>query len=185
MSSSNTSANLSHLEAICPKYSDTELSWIHASDFWLDGVAKTSLAIWGLLTNTFACFILSRPSMKNSFNMSLSALAGIDSIYLIFEVFKTIFIRYVILIHNAHKWLVITSLIVIGFMNTEENVRNSNSCRFDFIVGHYLKLIYPNFLYPMVGITLTMSIFMTVVITYERYCAVYYHVDYRNVSSID
>ena len=55
--------------------------------------------------------------------------------------------------------------------------------RFNLVLGNYLMLMYPNVLYPMVGITLTSSIFMVVVITYERYSAVYYHVDYRNVST--
>ena len=45
-----------------------------------------------------------------------------------------------------------------------------------------LQVIYPNFLYPVGSIALTSSIYMIMAITYERYCAVHYHVNYRMVS---
>ena len=78
---------------LCPIYTEIENRWIETSDFWLDGIFKTILGIWGFLINLLTCYILTRPSMKNSFNMSLTALAGIDTIYLVFEILKTFYIR--------------------------------------------------------------------------------------------
>ena len=42
-------------------------------------------------------------------------------------------------------------------------------------------LLYPQLLYPLSNISLTASIYLIVAITLERYCAVHYPVDYRQV----
>ena len=82
-----------YYDEMCPDYTEDENWWIQFCDFWLDGVTKSCVAIWGMLTNVITCFILTRPSMKNSFNMSLAALSVIDTVYLVFEVLKTFYIR--------------------------------------------------------------------------------------------
>ena len=43
-------------------------------------------------------------------------------------------------------------------------------------------ILYPQLLYPLSNISLTASIYLIVAITLERYCAVHYPVDYRQVS---
>ena len=77
----------------CPEYTDFNKELIANTDYWLDGVIKISLAIWGLLSNVIGLFVLNRPKMKNSFNVNLSALAVIDVIYLTLEIFKTLYMR--------------------------------------------------------------------------------------------
>ena len=42
-------------------------------------------------------------------------------------------------------------------------------------------ILYPQLIYPLSGIALTASIYMIVAITLERYSAVHYPVDYRQV----
>ena len=79
----------------CPVYTDFDNEVIAKTDFWLDGVIKISLAVWGLLSNVIGLVVLNRPKMKNSFNVNLSALAVIDVIYLTLETFKTLYMRYV------------------------------------------------------------------------------------------
>lgn len=77
----------------CPDYTDFDKELIANTDYWLDGVIKVSLAIWGLLSNVIGLVVLNRPKMKNSFNVNLSALAVIDVIYLTLEIFKTLYMR--------------------------------------------------------------------------------------------
>ena len=55
-----------------------------------------------------------------------------------------------------------------------------------FRFGLYTQLhliVYPQVIYPLSNISLTASIYMIVAITLERYCAVHYPVDYRQVST--
>lgn len=44
--------------------------------------------------------------------------------------------------------------------------------------------LFPYFLYPLLSIAVTGSIFMTVAIAFERYIAVHYPIDYSQVSQI-
>ena len=43
-------------------------------------------------------------------------------------------------------------------------------------------IFIPQFIYPLSNISLTASIYMTVAISLERYCAAHYPMDYRQVS---
>ena len=47
-----------------------------------------------------------------------------------------------------------------------------------------LIILNPQFLYPVSHICMTAGIYMIVAITFERYCAVHYPLDYRQVSDV-
>ena len=63
--------------------------------FWLDGVAKTLVAVLGVASNILAGYVLCKPNMKNSFNLCLVALAVIDTIFLLGSILQSIRKRYV------------------------------------------------------------------------------------------
>ena len=76
---------------MCPQYSDLENLVIKETGFWIDGVAKTIVAIFGVLSNLSAFYVLRLPKMRNAFNKCLMALACIDTIFLsisIIEAFR-------------------------------------------------------------------------------------------------
>ena len=53
---------------------------------------------------------------------------------------------------------------------------------FRFGLSSQLQLVlYPQFIHPLKHFVLTASILMIVALTFERYCAVYYPQDYREV----
>ena len=68
--------------ALCPALTETEKRMIEYAAFWLDGVAKTLVAVLGVMSNILAGYVLCKPNMKNSFNLCLVALAVIDTIFL-------------------------------------------------------------------------------------------------------
>ena len=67
----------------CHVPSETEKELRKQLAFWLDGVAKTLVALVGVFLNILAAYILNRPKMKNSFNLCLVALNVIDTIFLV------------------------------------------------------------------------------------------------------
>ena len=78
---------------LCPIYSESDRFWKETIAFWLDGVIKTVVAIFGILTNILAAYILMKPKMKSSFNLSLVALNVIDSIFLLGSVLESFKLR--------------------------------------------------------------------------------------------
>ena len=48
---------------LCPIYSESDHFWKETIAFWLDGVIKTVVAIFGILTNILAAYILMKPKM--------------------------------------------------------------------------------------------------------------------------
>jgi hypothetical protein len=74
---------------LCPIYTDMENHIINEVAFWLDGVTTSIVAILGVMSNILACCILTRPKMKNSFNLCLVALASIDTIYLLATILES------------------------------------------------------------------------------------------------
>ena len=84
------------LAKLCPQYTLLEKQMIKYTSFWLDGVAKTSLAIIGILSNCLAFHVLNKPKMRNSFNKCLMALAFIDSIFLTLGIIESFRRRWVI-----------------------------------------------------------------------------------------
>lgn len=67
----------------CPVYTDEEKARVDVFSVWCEGVLITVIAVFGLLGNTVATIILSKKSMRNSFNLLLIALAIYDNIYLV------------------------------------------------------------------------------------------------------
>ena len=77
------------LMALCPPYTPFENQMIANTSYWLDGVAKTVLALIGIVSNSLAFHVLNRPNMRNSFNKCLMALAFIDCIFLGFGILES------------------------------------------------------------------------------------------------
>ena len=78
------------LHKLCPSYTDDQLDMLDNVAFWLDGVAKSILALLGIFSNILAAYVLNRPKMKNSFNLCLVALACIDTIYLFLQFLESL-----------------------------------------------------------------------------------------------
>ena len=55
---------------------------------WIEGVLPIVIGIPGIIGNVLASVILSRKSMRNSFNFLLIALAIYDSCYIILDIFQ-------------------------------------------------------------------------------------------------
>ena len=89
--------------------------------------------------------------MRNSFNFLLIALICMDSGFLLASVFE-VFRKL-----DSGSWY------------TDSAVYNI-----------HLRL-FPYFLYPLLSIMVTGSIFMTVAIAFERFFAVHYPIDYSQV----
>jgi hypothetical protein len=78
----------------CPIFLAADLEFLEEFGFWVEGVVQTSLAILGIIGNVLASIILTRKSMRNSFNLLLVSLACFDSTYLfgsILESFRKTF----------------------------------------------------------------------------------------------
>lgn len=75
--------------ALCPSYTENEEKMVADAQFWLDGVAKTTVAVLGVVSNALAAFVLQKPKMKNSFNLCLVALACIDTIFLVGSILES------------------------------------------------------------------------------------------------
>ena len=76
-------SNQTLIAPLCHVPSGTEKEIRKQLAFWLDGVAKTLVALVGVFLNILAAHILNRPKMKNSFNLCLVALNVIDTIFLV------------------------------------------------------------------------------------------------------
>ena len=94
MNTSITYDNVTLLE-LCPTYSNHERQLVTSLAFWLDGILKSVLAIFGLLFNLSASYVLYQPKMRNSFNKCLIAKSGIDSIFLMISIVECFRRRYV------------------------------------------------------------------------------------------
>ena len=88
---------------LCPSYSAHERQLVTSLAFWLDGVLKSVLAIFGLLFNLSASYVLYQPKMRNSFNKCLIAKSGIDSIFLMISIVECFRRRYVTLHFTCFK----------------------------------------------------------------------------------
>ena len=105
------------LAKLCPQYTLLEKQMIKYTSFWLDGVAKTSLAIIGILSNCLAFHVLNKPKMRNSFNKCLMALAFIDSIFLTLGIIESFRRRWVIWWNRLFIWNQNTKTAVQRYRN--------------------------------------------------------------------
>ena len=78
------------MQQLCPNYTEDQMDMLDSVAFWLDGVAKSIMALLGIFSNILAAFVLTRPKMKNSFNLCLVALACIDSLYLFLQFLESL-----------------------------------------------------------------------------------------------
>ena len=83
------------MQQMCPNYTEDQMDMLENVAFWLDGVAKSTMALLGIFSNILAAFVLNRPKMKNSFNLCLVALACIDTVYLFLQFLESLRKRFV------------------------------------------------------------------------------------------
>lgn len=83
-------SNFSLFDYDCPVYGNNSDYVISQTTFWMEGVALSSVAIFGILGNAFSSIVLTRPELKNPFNLLLVGLAFFDSCYLMGSILETI-----------------------------------------------------------------------------------------------
>lgn len=111
-------------------------------EFWLCGVVLNIVGVIGILGNVLSMVILSRPQMRSSINYLLIGLARCDTV------------------------LIITSILLFGFRSIYPYTG------YFFFYNYY---IYPNivpYVYPLANIAQTASIYLTLMVSLERYVAV-------------
>ena len=72
----------------CYVSTDRETETLRVIGLWIEGVLPIVIGIPGIIGNVVASVILSRKSMRNSFNFLLIALAIYDSCYIILDIFQ-------------------------------------------------------------------------------------------------
>ena len=127
MNTSITYDNVTLLE-LCPTYSNHERQLVTSLAFWLDGILKSVLAIFGLLFNLSASYVLYQPKMRNSFNKCLIAKSGIDSIFLMISIVECFRRRYV-LIHLHFKQYIFSKSVYINSPGLQCTKMAKNSFR--------------------------------------------------------
>ena len=58
----------------CPDFSEADSLLLVTFSFWVEGVLQTGLASLGILGNCISCFVLTRKTMRNAFNLLLVTL---------------------------------------------------------------------------------------------------------------
>ena len=77
------------LKELCTYFTEAEENRVQNAAFWIDGVAKTTLAFLGIFSNFVAAHILNKKDMRNSFNLCLVCLSFIDTIFLIGSILES------------------------------------------------------------------------------------------------
>ena len=72
----------------CYESNEQEEAVLKTIGLWIEGVLPIVIGIPGILGNVLASIILSRRSMRNSFNFLLIALAVYDSCYILLDIFQ-------------------------------------------------------------------------------------------------
>lgn len=114
----------------------------NALDFWMSGIVLNLVGIVGILGNVLSMVILSRPQMRSSINYLLIGLARCDTI------------------------LIITSMLLFGFRSIYP---------YSGYLFFYNFYIYPQispFVFPLAVAAQTASIYLTLMVSLERYVAV-------------
>lgn len=114
----------------------------NAFEFWISGIVLNIVGIVGILGNILSMVILSRPQMRSSINYLLIGLARCDTI------------------------LILTSMLLFGFRSIYP---------YTGYLFHYNYIIYPQiapFVFPIAMAAQTASIYLTLMVSLERYVAV-------------
>lgn len=115
------------------------------------GVLLNVIGIFGILGNIISMIILSRPQMKSSINYLLIGLARCDTV------------------------LIITSILLFGL----PSVYSATGYLFTYYHKVY-PLIAP-FVYPIAMISQTVSVYLTLIVTVERFVAVCHPLQARSL----
>lgn len=111
-------------------------------DFWLSGIVLNLVGIIGILGNILSMVILSRPQMRSSINYLLIGLARCDTV------------------------LIITSMLLFGFRSIYP---------YSGYLFYYNYYVYPQvarYVFPLATAAQTASIYLTLMVSLERYVAV-------------
>lgn len=122
-------------------------------DFWLSGVMLNVIGVIGIAGNILSMLILSRPQMRSSINYLLIGLARCDTV------------------------LIVTSMLLFGFRSVYP---------YTGYMFEYNYYIYPHiapYVFPLATASQTASIYLTLMVSLERYVAVCHPL--RAVSTID
>ena len=122
--------------------------------FWLEGVVQSLIAAIGLLGNIFTILVFTSTSFRSNFHAYLTILACFDLGYTL-----------TILIHEA---LQMHDFMLTGKCYIDPMYNPSNT---------WLTL-YPQMLYPFLGIFAVASEYFTVIISLDRYIAIKYPLYY-------
>jgi len=122
----------------------------------IGGYLLIMISLLGIIANVLAICILSKKNFKSNFNNLLIALAFCDLSFLFLCIIDSVGHNFL----DEHG----NSDTVVGLLSQAH---------------HYMT---PKFIYPLHNILFTISIFMTVSISIERYLAVFHPLVYRNRS---
>ena len=124
--------------------------------FWLECVVQCVIAGIGLIGNIFTIFVFTSPSLRSNFHAYLTALACFDLGY-----------TFTVLVHEA---LQMHDLLSAGRCYIDPEYTPNNTW----------LMLYPQVLYPFLGVFAFASQYFTVIISLDRYVAVthplYYYV---------
>ena len=121
-----------------------EKATIDKIQWWSEGVFQISINLFGLIGSSISLQVLLLKDQRSLFNMTLTVLTIFDSIF--------------------------------NFTDILESVRRVHYDNFTCSEQSFLKILHlylwPHFLYPLRHISMTSSIYMTVVLATERYMAI-------------
>ena len=112
--------------------------------WWSEGVIQISINLFGLIGSSISLQVLLLKDQRSLFNMTLTVLTIFDSIFNVTDILESV--------RRVHY---------DNFTCSEES----------FLKTLHLYL-WPHFLYPLRNISMTTSIYMTVVLAGERYMAI-------------
>lgn len=111
-------------------------------DFWLSGILLNVIGVVGILGNVLSMVILSRPQMRSSINYLLIGLARCDTV------------------------LIVTSMLLFGFRSIYPYTG------YMFVYNYYIYPQIAPYVFPLATASQTASIYLTLMVSLERYVAV-------------
>lgn len=117
---------------------------VNLTNFWLYGIMLNTIGSFGIIGHTLSIIILSRPEMQSNFNFLLISLSICDTT------------------------LIISSMLTFGLKNIYESSKPL------YFYHYYIcPYIYP-YTFALTSAAQTASIYLTLIISFERYVAVCY-----------